>query len=140
MALKKPAIPQLNAGQATYVIQKLVETRKVSYNDIVGVLAGMNREIRDLEIRLASLRAAQSAGMSVAPAAAPAGRRGRKPAAAKRVKTPITKAQLASRRLQGQYLGLLIQFPKERRGAYQKISKEKNREAAIAKMRADLKK
>lgn len=138
MALKKPAVPQLSAGQAAYVIQKLIEARKVSYNDIVKYLAGMNREIRELEMRLASLRSAQGAGQAAALAPAPAGRRGRKPAAVKRAKTPITKAQLASRRLQGQYLGLLIQFPKERRAAFQKISKEKNREAAIAKMRAEL--
>lgn len=139
MALKTPAIPQMNAGQATYVIQKLVESRKVSYNDLVRYLADMSREIRDLETRLASLRSAQGAGAAPpAAAAVPRAGRGRKAAAPKRMKTPITKAQLASRRLQGQYLGLLIQFPKEKRAQYQKLSKEKGREAAIAKMRSDM--
>jgi hypothetical protein len=67
-----------------------------------------------------------------AAAAAPAGRRGRRSA--------ITPEQLASRQLQGRYLGLIRQIPASKRGQYQRIAKDKGREAAIREMQDTLKK
>jgi len=78
---------------------------------------------------------------------------GRPPAAASPVAAPAAKApdrrrrrsaitpeQLASRQLQGRYLGLIRQIPATRRAQYQRIAKERGREAAIGAMMDTLKK
>jgi len=69
------------------------------------------------------------AAASAAPAA-PAGRRRRRSA--------ITPEQLASRQLQGRYLGLIRQIPANKRAPYQRTAKEKGREAAIREMQNHL--
>lgn len=65
--------------------------------------------------------------MEGAPSAAPAKRRRR---------AKITPEQLASRQLQGRYLGLIRQIPASRRAQYQKIAKDSGREAAINAMKS----
>src|SRR5438067_9154539 len=54
----------------------------------------------------------------------------------RRRRARITPEQLASRQLQGRYLGLIRQVPASRRGQYQKIAKESGREAAINAMKS----
>jgi O6-methylguanine-DNA--protein-cysteine methyltransferase len=54
----------------------------------------------------------------------------------RRRRSRITPEQLASRQLQGRYLGLIRQIPATRRGQYQKIAKESGREAAINAMKS----
>lgn len=71
----------------------------------------------------------------VSAAAAPAPRR-----RGRRARSAITPQQLASRQLQGRYLGLIRQIPASRRGQYQRIAKEQSREAAIREMESVLKK
>jgi len=73
-----------------------------------------------------SASAAPSGGAETAAPAA--GRRRRR--------ARITPEQLASRQLQGRYLGLIRQIPATRRGQYQKIAKESGREAAINAMKS----
>jgi hypothetical protein len=162
--------PQLSPGQAAYVIDRLVADRRISAGEISRYVGDMHREISDLETRLNSLRAATGGAAapvrrgpgrppksaSAAGAAAPA-RRGRKrgpgrppkeaavasEAPAKRgrkARKAISAEQLASRQLQGRYLGLIRQIPASRRGAFQKTAKEQNREAAIKEMESYLKK
>src|SRR3954469_6491000 len=59
------------------------------------------------------------------------------PAAGKRRRRArITPEQLASRQLQGRYLGLIRQIPANKRGQYQKIAKDSGREAAINAMKS----
>lgn len=58
----------------------------------------------------------------------------------RRRRSRITAEQLASRQLQGRYLGLIRQIPASRRGLIQKIAKDRGREAAINEMRVVLKK
>jgi hypothetical protein len=58
--------------------------------------------------------------------------------ARRRGRTPITAEQLASRQLQGRYLGLIRQIPASRRGQYQRTAKERGREAAIKEMQSVL--
>jgi hypothetical protein len=74
-------------------------------------------------------KAAAPAPLMAAPAlaAAPVKRRRR---------ARITPEQLASRQLQGRYLGLIRQIPASRRGQYQKIAKDSGREAAINAMKS----
>lgn len=71
-------------------------------------------------------------GRPPAAAAAPAAPRRR------RGRSAITPEQLASRQLQGRYLGLIRQIPASKRGQYQRIAKEKGREAAIKEMQGVL--
>jgi hypothetical protein len=79
--------------------------------------------------------AASAAAAAPAAVAAPVGRRrGRKRRSA------ITPEQLASRQLQGRYLGLIRQIPASKRGQYQKIAKDQGREAAIREMATTLRK
>jgi hypothetical protein len=54
----------------------------------------------------------------------------------RRRRSKITPEQLASRQLQGRYLGLIRQIPASRRAQYQRIAKEKGREAAINEMKS----
>ena len=72
-----------------------------------------------------------SQGPGPAPAAGGGAKRGRR---GRRSRATITPEQLASRQLQGRYLGLIRQIPASKRGQYQKIAKEKGREAAIKEM------
>ncbi|HEY8133488.1 MAG TPA: hypothetical protein VII12_16550 [Thermoanaerobaculia bacterium] len=96
--------------------------------------ADINRyiEIRQLEMRLQSLRGGRGRrGSAGAQRAAGGGRRrsGR-----------ITAEQLASRQLQGRYLGLIRQIPKPQRARFKKVATERGREAAIKEMRSALNK
>jgi len=72
----------------------------------------------------------------MAPAAVPSSKGVRR----RRKRSAITPEQLASRQLQGRYLGLIRQIPASRRGQYQRTAKERGREAAIREMQGDLKK
>jgi O6-methylguanine-DNA--protein-cysteine methyltransferase len=71
--------------------------------------------------------AAAAPAAFAAPSAGPVKRRRR---------ARITAEQLASRQLQGRYLGLIRQIPASRRPQYQKIAKEAGREAAISAMKS----
>jgi hypothetical protein len=135
----------------------MITERRVSPGEVIRYVNEMQREIDELERRLQALRAAAGGGGGAASAAgAPARRRGRPPGsrnrAAKAAAAPaaptggrrgrrrsaITPEQLASRQLQGRYLGLIRQIPASKRAQYQRIAKEKGREAAIKEMASAL--
>ena len=162
---KQLSAPNLTPGQASYVLDRLVNDRRVSPADINRYVSEMRQEMTDLEQRLARLRegfgetvraaaagvvapfrrggrpsrpakaAAAAAVGAAAGAAAVAAKRGRR-----RAKASITPEQLASRQLQGRYLALVRQFPATRRAGFAKIAKDKGREAAIRDMQDALKK
>jgi O6-methylguanine-DNA--protein-cysteine methyltransferase len=90
----------------------------------------MQREIDELESRLHRLRQASGG----ANARLPIARRVVSALPAKARRRRITAEQRASRVIQGRYLGLIRQIPAGRRGQYQKIAREKGREAAIKEM------
>jgi O6-methylguanine-DNA--protein-cysteine methyltransferase len=71
-----------------------------------------------------------------AAAAAPAAAESTGGVKRRRRRSRITPEQLASRQLQGRYLGLIRQIPATRRAQYQKIAKESGREAAINAMKS----
>jgi O6-methylguanine-DNA--protein-cysteine methyltransferase len=133
---------KLSPGQASYVLDRLIGDRRVTRTDVQRYVNDMHREIGDLERRLQSLKeAAGSAIRSAIQALTPGKRRGRPPGGGKKRRSAkITAEQLASRQLQGRYLGLIRQIPASKRGTYQKIAKEKGREAAIKEMMTTLKK
>lgn len=140
---RKASQQKLSPGQASYIIDRLIGDRRITWNDVHRYTEEMKREIDHLEERLKSLREATSEAIRGAVhALRPGRRRGRPPAAAKagrrRRRSAITAEQLASRQLQGRYLGLIRQIPASRRGQYQRIAKEKGREAAIKEMASAL--
>jgi hypothetical protein len=95
-----------------------------------GVTAGGKRRGRPPGSKnVASASSAPSASAGDAASSAPTtGKRRRR--------ARITPEQLASRQLQGRYLGLIRQIPANRRGQYQKIAKDSGREAAINAMKS----
>ena len=121
----------ISASDAREFLQNLISEGKVVASDI-----GRYLEIRKLEERLASLRGGRR------------GRRGRPPGTSTAKKAGgrrkrggrLTAQQLASRQLQGRYLGLIRQIPASQRGRYAKIAKDKGRESAIREMQGALKK
>lgn len=138
-------------GQAKYVLERLIKDRRISSADVRRYVADIRQEIGDLEQKLASLREATGEAIRGALQAITPGRRGRRrgrppgsgskqagTGAPKRRRTRITAQQLASRQLQGRYLGLIRQIPATRRGQYQKIAKDNGREAAIKAMQTVL--
>ena len=139
---KSSSQQKLSPGQASYVLDRLIGDRRVSRADVQRYVNDMHREIGDLERRLQSLREATgNAIRSAIHALTPGKRRGRPPGTGKKRKSAkITAEQLASRQLQGRYLGLIRQIPASKRGTYQKIAKDRGREAAIKEMMITLKK
>lgn len=129
-------------GQAKYILERIIGDRRISAADIRRYQNEMRREIGELEQRLQSLReAATDAIRGAIDKLTPGRRRGRPPGTdAKRRSAKITPEQLASRQLQGRYLGLIRQIPASRRATYKKIATEKGREAAIKEMMTALKK
>jgi O6-methylguanine-DNA--protein-cysteine methyltransferase len=84
--------------------------------------------------REAAIRAMQSEVGSSTGTATRGARRGRRRRSAR-----LSSEQLASRQLQGRYLGLIRQIPATQRARYAKIAKEKGREAAIREMQSAVK-
>ena len=54
---------QLSAGQAAYVLDRLISERRISQGEVNRFMSEMGREISDLEAKLARLRAAHGGGM-----------------------------------------------------------------------------
>ena len=135
-----PVAPPVTSGEAAYVVERLIADRRITPGDVRRYVTGMHDEILGLERRLQILRNATAGSLSPRSAtpriepstpAVPRRRRSRKPASAE-VK--------ASQQIQGQYVSLIRQIAKYKRAQYQKIAKERGREAAITAMRAVLQK
>ena len=117
----------LTPGQALYVIDRLLRERRVNARDVARMASEMNREIADLERRLALLRTDSAAARGTG-RARPAGRSSK----------PVNAAVAASRRLQGEYMGLMRHITGRERARIKKIAAEKGREAAVKEMRSHL--
>src|SRR3954462_12083868 len=86
----------LTAAQALYIVDRLQRERKVSAREVARMAAEMQGQIAELERRLAMLRLDSAVGTA----------RRRRAGASRRAR-PVTAAVAASRRLQGEYMGLL---------------------------------
>jgi hypothetical protein len=118
----------LTPSQALYVIDRMLRERKVSARDVTKMASEMQAEIADLERRLAMLRADSGSGRST--------RRG--PGVTRRAGRPVNAAVAASRRLQGEYMGLIRHLNVRDRARMKKLAAEKGREAAVKQMRSQL--
>ena len=125
------AAPRLNPGQASYVLERLVADRRVTAREIERYMSEMEREISELETRLQSLRQASGNG---GVANSHPGNAGPRTAGASRRRKRVSAEQIESRRIQGRYLGLIRQVPANRRAHFQKIAKDRGREAAIKEL------
>ena len=132
--------PPVTHGEAAYVLERLVADRRITPSDVQRYVAAMHTDIVDLEYRLHSLRSAAAGSLASqstpprigASASATTPRRRRRP------RKPASAEVKASQQLQGQYVSLICQIAKYKRAQYQKIAKERGREAAVAEMRAVL--
>jgi hypothetical protein len=119
--------PELNAGQAQYVVRRLIADRQVSASQVRGYLDELQTEIATLEQKLDMLRAASS----------PASRRsasGARTRSAGRHRN-LSPERRESLRLQGHYLALIRQVPARQRPQYKAIVAKRGKEAAIAALR-----
>lgn len=123
----------LTPAQAKYVLQKMLDDRRITSADIDRCMHRMKNEIEELEQRLKSLRPSRSsraAGVTPAPSASSRPARRRRPAS--------SGALLASRQLQAEYIRTIKTFPERARKKYKEITKNKGREAALAAMKKDM--
>jgi hypothetical protein len=124
MARTPTAGSGLTPGQALYVVDRLVRERRLNPREVSRIAAEMQSEIAELERRLAMLRNDSSRA---------AGRAGKTSS-----RRPMTPAVAASRRLQGEYMGLMRHVTGRERARIKKLAAEKGREAAVREMRTKL--
>lgn len=117
--------------QAKYVLDSLVRQRRVSPGEVARILDDMQTEIAEVTARLQLLRSGLEADAS-------RGRRGSTRSAlvhrTVRRQKPVSAETLASRQLQGRYLGLIRQVPERGRARIKKVARQQGREAAIKAM------
>ncbi|MFZ2493456.1 MAG: hypothetical protein WA208_18405 [Thermoanaerobaculia bacterium] len=108
------------ASEAKFVLEAMYRDGKIAKQTLDEYRKKLGTEIRSLEMQLARLRNLAGpmlvgAAVAAVPAAARALRR-RVPAVVKKVKRATTKKEsperIESRKLQGRYLGLMRQIPK----------------------------
>ncbi len=128
----------LTPAQAQYVLSRMLSEKMVSKGDVARCLATMQSEISDLERRLAELKQMRTGGSIGVSRAAVAMRDAAVAAPKPRKQIKLTPQQRASRQLQGVYMSLIRQFPKPKRGPFQKLGKEKGREVAVEAMKSAL--
>lgn len=124
-----PEVPGISPGQASYVIERLLADRRISPSDVNACLVDLAREIRDIEGRIATLRA--SAGGDTPPTSKS---QMRQPPRRKRGRPGRPSAM----QLNGRYMGFYRQIPKYDQPRYSAIRKEQGIEAAIKAMREHL--
>jgi hypothetical protein len=137
MSNPQPTRRRVTAGEALYVLDRLIKERRLKASEVAQLVAEMHREIEELERRLATLREATGSART---SQIPKGSRARRDQSAqteqpRRVVTP----ELAkSRRLQGEYMGLIRHIQGPARARMKKLAGDQGREAAIKAMRASL--
>ena len=114
---------KLDARQAHYVLQALVERRKVAARHIQEILRDREREITTLKRRLAALEAG---GVRAASEAA-----GRVSSAATKVRRRLSPKVRALRRQQGEYMGLVRRLKPAEKARVRAVREKKGLVAAI---------
>jgi hypothetical protein len=125
---RRTASPELTAGQAQYVVKRLLADRKIPVGDLRRYLGELDTEIATLEQQLDMLRAASAESGSRGSSRGAAGGGGRR-------RRNLSPERRESLRLQGHYLALIRQVPARKRGHYKAIVEKRGKEAAIAALR-----
>jgi O6-methylguanine-DNA--protein-cysteine methyltransferase len=118
----------LTAGQARYILEKLIDEGKVKAEDITRLLAGMWQEMTFVERRLSELRGVTASVHPIEGAKR----------TARKVRARVAPAVRKSRALQGQYIGLLRQIPDGDRKRFQDMARDQGREAAVEALKRRL--
>jgi hypothetical protein len=113
----------ISPRQAVYIVDRLIRDGAVSSKHVAQLVGAMEQEIAELEARLARLRHDQ-------PGAASKSARG-----AKRSQRPVRPEVAASRRLQGQYMGLMRHLGARDRARIKRLAAAEGREAAVRQMK-----
>jgi hypothetical protein len=111
----------LTPNQALYVVDRLVRERRIKAQEVARIAGEMQSEISAIEQRLSLLRGDK----------AEASKRGE----SKRSARPMSAAVAASRRLQGEYMGLMRHVKGRERARIKRLAAEQGREAAVREMR-----
>jgi hypothetical protein len=124
----------LTAGQAQWVVERLLAERRITSSEVRSMLAGLSTEIADIERRLASLREAGGTGSVAArmPRSAPPAPKTRKRRAGGQKGHP--------RGIAGTLAVLLRSIPAAEHAAIAAIRADKGIKAAIAAAKAAVKK
>jgi hypothetical protein len=114
-----------------YIVDRLMKDKRLTMVDVGRLVTEMHAEINELEARLRTLREAAGRPESSTRSLRAVG--SAKSAVVSRRATPgLTK----SRRLQGEYMGLIRHVRGADRARIKKLAREQGREAAISAMRA----
>jgi hypothetical protein len=127
----------VTAGQAQWVLERLLADRRISQQDVQRYVAGIAREIQDLERRLAVLR--EAAGTGPVPSSAP---RSAAPAAKAGKRRPGRPKKRSGhpRGIAGTLAVLLRSIPAAEHAAISAIRADQGIKAAIGAARAAVKK
>ena len=126
--------PSLSAGEARYVLEKLIDEGKVTARDVREHVASMWEEMNFIERRLSELRGT-AVGTTVTHPVRSVKRAAK--TIAKKTRKLSAKTR-ASYQLQGQYLGYMRQISERERGKYKRMAKTDGRENAVAAMKKAL--
>jgi hypothetical protein len=129
-------VETVTAGQAYWIIERLLADRRISQQDVQRYVADMGREIRDLEQRLASLR--EAAGDR--PTTSPTPRNGTAGDARTRRPGRPEKGSGHPRGIAGTLAVLLRSIPAAEHAAIAAIRADQGIKAAISAARAAVKK
>lgn len=135
MKKPQPTRRRVTAGEALYVLDRLVKERRLNAAEIDRLVKEMHHEIEELEGRLAALR--QAAGSDRVSSKRSAGWRGSSASTQGRSRS-VTPELARSRRLQGEYMGLIRHIQGPARARMKKLASDQGRQAAIKAMRASL--
>lgn len=119
---------KLDARQAQFVLQMLLERRKVAVRHVREILRDREREIAALRRRLEAL---ESGGLRVA-----AGATERVSSAAGRARRRLSPKVRALRRQQGEYMGLVRRLKPAEKARMRSLKEKKGLSAAIRAARS----
>jgi hypothetical protein len=123
---KQTAGVNMTAGQAQYLVRRLIADRKVTEAQVNRYLSELTTEIASLEQRLEMLREASTERRAGGASSGAAGGRRRR---------NLSPERRESLRLQGHYLALIRQVPARKRAHFKAIVDKRGKEAAIAALR-----
>lgn len=125
----------LSPGQAQYVVNRLIAERRISPGEVARYVGEIQRDIAEIEARLARLREA-SGGTPVGSTRVelPA-----QPAPSRSTRTSRTRRRRTGNPLAGSYMGFLRQVTGPRKKAqFRKINEQHGYERAIAAIKKHL--
>lgn len=125
-------------AQALFILEQMIEDKKINRRDLQRYKGNLDNEIESLEKRLADLKSAVGGGRAGASSRKSAGRKRSAGKTRKRSGSKASAATQQSRALQGRYISYIRRFKGKKKEQYQKMAREKGREAAISAMEKEL--